>query len=249
MLNIKAVAAYDGTRYFGWQKTRMGPSIEGQLQDVLEQITGQKIVLQAASRTDAGVHAEGQVVNFFLENEAADLSKLLISLNQLLPGDISVMELGRAKADFHPTLDAVGKEYHYTFSVGPVQYPRHRLYAWHYPYPLNLKDMAEAGRRLEGEHDFSSFCNVKKNDKEVNFVRTLSAIEIKEMKEKRLRIIIRGNRFLYRMARNIAGTLACVGRGKISPSDIPKLLKQRDRTDAGVTAPAHGLTLHKVYFK
>jgi tRNA pseudouridine38-40 synthase len=249
MLNIKAILAYDGTRYLGWQKTRMGPSIEGQLQSVLEQITGQSIVLQAASRTDAGVHADGQVVNFFLNKETVELPKLQLSLNRLLPGDISVLKLTAVHSEFHPTLDAACKEYHYTFSIGPVQFPRHRLYAWHYPYKLDIQAISDASRHFIGEHDFSSFCNVKKNDKETDFIRTVFSIEIKELAESRLRIIIKGNRFLYRMARNIAGTLAGVGKGDMAPAEIPEILKQKDRTQAGVTAPAHGLSLHRLQFK
>ncbi len=249
MRNIKAILSYDGTGYLGWQKTRMGPSIEEQLQTALETITRQPIVLQAASRTDAGVHAEGQVINFFLENDEIDLSKLLISLNQLLPHDIAIVELEEASSDFHPTLDAKGKEYHYTVSYGQVQFPRHRFYSWHTPYCLDLKSMKEAARFFIGEQDFSSFCNVKKNDRETNFVRTIHGVDIVELPEKQLRIIIRGNRFLYKMARNIAGTLVAVGRGKIlPPSAISGIFAQKDRTLAGPSAPAHGLSLFRVFY-
>ncbi len=248
MRNIKAILSYDGRGYLGWQKTRTGPSIEEQLQTTLEAIARQPIVLQAASRTDAGVHAEGQVVNFILKNDKIDLSELFISLNQLLPSDIAVGKLEEAASDFHPTLDARGKEYHYTVSYGPVQFPRHRFYAWHTPYHLNIKSMKEAASFFIGEHDFSSFCNVKKHDSKTNFIRKITDIEIVKLPEKQLRVIICGNRFLYRMARNIAGTLVAAGRGKIAPSKIAGIFAQKDRTLAGPAAPAHGLSLFRVFY-
>jgi len=247
-LNVKMIIAYDGTCYLGWQKTRMGMSIEEVLQECLEKILQEKISLQAASRTDAGVHAEGQVVNFFTTKKISN-ERLKLSLNSLLPKDIAILHVENASADFHPTLDCIGKEYHYHLCFGSVQYPRHRFYSWHFPQELNADNMRQAAASLIGEHDFSAFCNFKKNAAYSNYIRQIQDIEILELPQKRLCIKIRGNHFLYKMARNIAGTLVYVGCGKLSLEDLPEILGSKKRTLAGMTAPAHGLALHKVLFQ
>jgi len=247
-MNIRLVIAYDGTRYYGWQKTATGPSVEQTMEEVLEKILQHDVVLQAASRTDAGVHAEGQVVNFHTQNEAADLSRLLVSLNQLLPGDIAVLTIEKAEDKFHPTLDAVSKEYHYEICSGHARNPVYRHYSWHVHYPLDVEAMRKGAEALIGEHDFSAFCNVKKNEETSDFIRRIDEIEIIELPKNRLRISIKGNRFLYRMARNIVGTLLYVGRQKIANSDVATILKGKKRIEAGVTAPAHGLKLYRVNY-
>lgn len=248
MRNVKLVLSYDGTRYLGWQETAMGPSISEELRLVLEKIAGQPIKLQAASRTDAGVHAEGQVVNFFLKNDNIDLTLLHISLNQLLPPDIAVVDIQHVSDDFHPTLHARYKEYRYNLNLGPVPFPLNRLYSWHCPYKLDLEEMKRGCEELIGEHDFSSFCNVKKNDRETDFVRKMISINLIEGEKNRLTIALTANRFLYRMARNIAGTLVYVGRGKLRSFDIAEILAKKDRRAAAVTAPSHGLTLREVIY-
>lgn len=240
--------AYDGTAFLGWQKTKMGISIEESLQSALEQILQEPISLQAASRTDAGVHAHGQVVNFLTKKEW-DLSKLQTSLNSLLPKEIAVWQVENANNTFHPTLDCKGKEYHYWICTGPVQMPQHRLYSWHYPYCLDLHAMHQALRSLIGQHDFSAFCNEKNNESYEHYIREIHAIDIEQIAENRLCIKITGRHFLYKMVRNIVGTLAYVGRGKMAAEDIPRILLQRDRTQAGMTAPAHGLALFQVFYK
>lgn len=245
--NIKLIVAYDGTRYLGWQKTKMGSSIEETLQGVLERILQHKITLQAASRTDAGVHAEGQVVNFFT-NRPINISKLLIGINSLLPKDIVVLGISEEKPDFHPTLHAIKKEYHYTLSIDRMQMPHDRLTAWHFPYALNIELMRSAALFLNGRHDFAAFCNVKKNSHYSHKVREISEIYFDELPFSRLRIHIQGSNFLYKMVRNIVGTLVYVGCGKISLESIPNILLGCDRTKAGVTAPSHGLTLHKIFY-
>lgn len=241
------ILSYEGTRYLGWQKTEMGPAIEESLEKVLRQILRvDKISLQAASRTDAGVHAAGQVVNFLTEAEI-DLFRLQGGLNALLPKDISIKKIEIAHQEFHPTLAAVGKEYHYLLCNSPFQLPFHRLFSWHYPSPLSLDLMRKAASYLIGVHDFSSFCNEQifaKDDK----IREIFSLEILSLPENRIRISVKGNRFLYKMVRNIVGTLVYVGSGKISLDAVPKILESRDRTQAGVTAPAHGLTLQEVFY-
>lgn len=248
MQNIKLVIAYDGTHYLGWQKTRMGFSIEETLQQVLEQILQHPIHLQAASRTDAGVHAQGQVVNFLTAKEQLDLDRLQLSLNSLLPKDIAILSATQMPPPFHPTLDCMGKEYHYYMCYGRTQLPHHRFYSWHYPYELDLDKMRQAALHLIGRHDFTSFCNFKKNAHYNDYIRQIDRIEICPIESKRLIICIQGNHFLYKMVRNIAGLLAEIGRGKRKEEEIPLLLNCQDRTQGAVTAPAHGLFLQRVLY-
>lgn len=248
MHNIKLIVAYDGTAYLGWQKTRTGPSIEASLQQVIEQILQHPTPLQAASRTDAGVHAKGQVVNFLTSHIHLDLNKFQISLNSLLPKDIVVLQVKSMPVAFHPTLDCIGKEYHYFVCFGPTQLPYHRFYSWHVHYPLNLPLMREALPLLAGEHNFAAFCNVKKNAHYMDYVREVQLLELLEIEERRLCFRIRGNHFLYKMVRNIVGTVVDVGRGKMNLEELPCILKSESRPQAGVTAPAHGLFLNQVFY-
>lgn len=249
MINIRLKVAYDGTQYLGWQKTQMGPSVEEALERTLSQILQEDIVLQAASRTDAGVHAKGQIVNFISKKETLPLQRLLISLNCLLPKDIAILNIEQADDSFHPTLDCRNKEYHYSVCYGTAQLPHHRFYSWHYPHPLNLLAMQQAAEQIVGQRDFSAFCNFKKNSAYDHYVRHVQEINIAELPNSQLQFQIRGNNFLYKMVRNIVGTLVYVGCGKIDAKSIPAILLSKDRTQAGVTAPAHGLCLHSINYK
>lgn len=240
--NIKLILAYEGTRYLGWQKTIAGPSIEEELEKAAAQILRHRVNLQAASRTDSGVHAEGQVVNFFTERDMP-LDKLQKGLNSLLPSDISVLKIEEAPETFHPTLQNVGKEYHYFVCLGSTQLPFYRNFSWHFIYPINSEEMKKAAAHLIGKHDFSALTNEKQEDN----VREIFDIAI-EVLDGRLKIRVSGNNFLYKMVRNIVGTLLYVGCGKLSAEQIPKILKSKDRTLAGVTAPAHGLVLKEVFY-
>jgi tRNA pseudouridine38-40 synthase len=241
-MNIKLTVAYEGTRYLGWQKTEMGPSIEAELEKALAQILQHPVKLQAASRTDAGVHAAGQIVNFFTETKI-ELKRLQKSLNSLLPDDISVREIETMPEPFHPTLDCTGKQYEYSVCLGTSQLPFQRLYSWHFPYPIDLEQMALGARSLTGRHDFSAFTNEKQEDN----LREIYSIEIIP-EETGVKIRVEGNAFLYKMVRNIAGTLVYVGCGKLKASALSAIIESKDRTRAGVTAPAHGLTLKKVNY-
>jgi tRNA pseudouridine38-40 synthase len=249
MHNIKLIVAYDGREYLGWQKTRMGPSIEAALQEVIEQIIQHPILLQAASRTDAGVHAQGQVVNFLSSKIYVDLDRFRISLNSLLPKDIAVLQVRLMPLSFHPTLDCIGKEYRYFICYGPTQLPHHRFYAWHVHYSLNLEKMRQAIPLLLGTHNFAAFCNVKKNAHYSNYTREVQLLELIELEEKRLCFRISGNHFLYKMVRNLVGTLVDIGRGKIALETLPNILQSEYRPQAGVTAPAHGLFLYQVFYR
>jgi tRNA pseudouridine38-40 synthase len=246
MLNIKLIVAYDGTRYLGWQKTRMGRSIEAELHRVLKKIMQHPISLQAASRTDAGVHALGQCINFLTEKEKIDLSKLMFGLNSLLPKDIAVRSISKMPFNFHPTLDCIAKEYRYYACTGPVQLPHHRFYSWHIYHRLDLDRIRSAMPFLIGTHNFASFCNVRKNVRYPDYVRTLHELELLELEGERICFRMRGNHFLYRMARNLVGTLVDVGKGKIEIESLNEIIQSQKRPAAGVTAPAHGLFLHQV---
>lgn len=247
--NIKLIIAYDGGCYLGWQKTAMGPSIEETLEDTLRQILQESVYLQAASRTDAGVHAKGQVVNFLTAKQNLCLQRLKVSLNCLLPKDIAVMHIEEEKEDFHATLHCQGKEYHYSLCYGTAQLPQVRHFSWHYPHTLNVDTMRTAAQLLIGEHNFSAFCNVRKSSAYQNYVRTLYQIELLELPDYSLRIEIKGNHFLYKMVRNIVGTLVYVGCQKIALKSIPAILASHARPEAGMTAPAHGLCLFKVFYE
>src|SRR5579872_2350578 len=241
--NIKLIVSYEGTAYLGWQKTAMGPSIEASLERVLEQVLQETIQLQAASRTDAGVHAASQVVNF-KTNKNIDLRRLQHSLNYLLPKDISITFIENTLTAFHPTLDACGKEYHYHLCNNAYQLPFHRHFSWHFPQCLSQEKMVKGAKMLIGEYDFSAFCNRlpahEASHAQENRVRRIDSIEILPLPHHRLRISVKGNHFLYKMVRNIVGTLVYVGCGKIPVEALFDILQSRDRTRAGVTAPAHG---------
>ncbi len=248
MKNIKLVIAYDGTSYLGWQKTGNGPSIEESLEHVLEQILQHPVTLQAASRTDAGVHAYGQVVNFFTKKEDLNLQRLQISLNQLLSPDIVVLSIQEELLNFHPTLDCKQKEYHYFFCKNDVQMPEHRLYSWHCPKLLFLPEMHQAAQFFLGRQDFSALCNFRKQQHYSSYIREVYSIDLVDLPNNRLLVKICGQNFLYKMVRNIVGTLVYVGMGKMALKELPSLLLSQDRTKAGITAPAHGLFLYKVMY-
>ena len=247
MNNIKLILAYDGNRYCGWQKSFQGLAIENVLQDVLEKILQHPLILQAASRTDAGVHATHQVVNFFTPLPL-NLERFKLSVNALLPKDIVILSIDIMPLHFHPTLDCKSKEYHYYMCYGPTQLPQHRFYSWHYHYSIDIEKMRQASLSFLGTHDFTSFCNVSKTNTYSHYIRTIDEIKIEEMEPDRLRIQVKGANFLYRMVRNIVGTLAYVGNGKIQPSQLSEILQAKDRRAAGITAPAHGLFLHKIIY-
>lgn len=248
MQNIKLLVAYDGTRYLGWQKTSMGLSIEGSLQEAIEQVLQHPIALQAASRTDAGVHAVGQVVNFTTPRLDLDLNRLKISLNSLLSHDLVVLDVKKMDPHFHPTLACVSKEYRYYICYGSTQLPQHRFYSWHYHYNLNLDRMRQSARCFLGLHDFSAFCNARKNRNYIHYERSIQELEILKLEGKRICIRIKGPNFLYKMVRNIVGTLAYVGNQKLHPDQIPEILRSQNRVLAGITAPAHGLFLQHVFY-
>ena len=242
--NIKLKIAYDGTHFHGFQVQPNLRTVQGVLQQTVESVVGHPVSIIGSGRTDAGVHAKGQVVNFHTTSRVP-LEKWPIVLNVKLPNDLVVEAAEEVPEDWHARFYATGKVYRYLIDRGthPDVFTRH--FAYNYPYPLRIEPMIEAAKGLEGRHDFTSFCaaNTPVEDK----VRLLHAVELKE--DGHLLIVTcRGEGFLYNMVRIIVGTLLDVGRGKIDSSDIPAILQARDRTRAGLTAPAHGLTMWEVLY-
>ena len=250
MLSVKktfrGILAYEGTRYLGWQKTLFGPTIQGELEKALSLLLRETTPVEAASRTDAGVHARGQVIHFLTEKDL-EISRFMHSVNALLPNDIVLLQLEQAVDTFHSTLDAHCKEYHYLLSVGPVQIPSNRFFSWHVPKPLDIFAMQEGAQYLLGKHDFSAFCNDRKL-LEVDPVCHLQGLCVEKLNDFQMRIRTVGNRFLYKMVRNLVGTLVYVGCGKMSVSSLTGILKAKMRANAGVTAPAHGLVLERIVY-
>lgn len=242
-MNHKMTLSYDGTNYFGWQKTKTGPSIQEELEKALFQILRTAVSVEAASRTDRGVHAKGQVVNFFLVHQIP-LPRLVYSLNAVLPSDIRAIEIEKIEDDFHPTLSALSKEYRYHICNKAVQHPAKRLYSWHIHETLDVDAMRLAAAPLIGKHDFASFTTIELEDT----IRTLFDVQILFLEGGGLQIRITGDRFLYKMVRRLVGTLVAVGKQTMSEADVKLLLKHPNRAKAGVTAPAHGLTLHQIHY-
>ena len=250
MTHIVLILAYDGTAYFGWQKTKEGPSIEAAVKHAVEQIFQEPIVLRAASRTDRGVHAEWQVADFTTTKKCPDLHRLVISLNELLPPGIRCRHATPAPTEsFHPTTDVVDKTYRYSISTGPVQLPLLRFTHWHIHHPIDLSVLHEAANLFIGTQDFRGLCNRRANLNEENTVRTIYEIDITEdQKQSVIICTLRADHFLYKMVRNIVGTIVWIARGKIPITSIRSAIEMRKRALAGVTAPAHGLSLIDVRY-
>ena len=243
MIHYRATIAYTGNTFYGFKQTAIGPTVQGELQRALEQVFRHPVVVEGASLTDRGVHAEGQVIQF-ASPKAIDPYKLLASLRGLLPKTIAPLDVQTAPRSFHPSLDATHKEYHYTISNRPSQLPVDLEFAWHIPLPLCQSKMEKAIPQLLGRHDFSTFSNQTYEDP----IRHLMDIDLISVGSGKLRIEITGDRFLYKMVRNLVGTLAWVGLAKIPFSEVSSILASLDRRRAGPTAPAHGLTLKRVYY-
>ncbi len=244
MRNIRLLLQYDGSRYQGWQKqTSTDNTIQSKLETLLARMCGEPIELQASGRTDAGVHARGQVANFHTNSEM-DLAQMQEYMNQYLPEDIAVLQVAEAAPRFHSRLNACGKKYQYCIVNSPAQDVFLRRYAWHYPEELNLEQMRRAAVLLSGEHDFKAFTSTKKSKKST--IRRIQEISI-EQRENLLVFTFVGNGFLHHMVRILMGTLLEVGIGKRSAESIPELFSQGKRADSGILVPAKGLTLMEVY--
>jgi tRNA pseudouridine38-40 synthase len=244
MRTFKITLAYDGTNFAGWQLQAGPRTVQGVLEESLHPIDDCRVIVHAAGRTDAGVHATGQVVSFALRSAIAP-DALQRALNVRLPDDVRVMAVEEVAADFHARFHARSKTYHYAIWNGPVAPPQIRHFVWHVAQPLDLEAMQAAAGILVGEHDFAAFqaagSDVASSRREV-LVSRLSKADAQLVYE------ISGTGFLRHMVRNIVGTLVDIGRGRRSRDDMRRVLESRDRTQASATAPAQGLTLHEVLY-
>lgn len=244
MKRVGLVVAYDGTNYCGWQVQPNGVTVQGILNEKLSELLGEEIETIGASRTDAGVHALGNVA-VFDTNTRIPGDKISYALNQRLPEDIRIQLSEEVEAEFHPRYYNSEKTYEYRILNRRFPVPTERLYSYFYHYPLNVEKMREATSYLIGRHDFKSFCGAKAQVKST--IRTITAIEIWKDGDM-ITIRISGEGFLYNMVRIIAGTLIEVGNGQYPPEQVKEILEACDREAAGPTAPAHGLTLMGIAF-
>ena len=243
MKRVKLVVAYDGTNYCGWQVQKNGETIESVLNRAIGELTGEEIHVMGSSRTDAGVHACGNVAVFDTEARMA-ADKFSYALNQRLPEDIRIQDSCEVPADFHPRFQKTVKTYEYRIYQDTFPEPVRRLYT-HFTYvPLDMDRMREGAAWLIGEHDFKSFCCVKTQAEST--VRTIYSVDVRTEDEAYIVIRVSGNGFLYNMIRIIAGTLVKAGKGKITPQDIDLMLEAKNRGEAGQTAPPQGLTLMNI---
>ena len=245
MHRIKLTVAYDGTNYCGWQVQPNGVSIQSTLQKAIENLLGEKTDVTGASRTDSGVHALGQVAVFDTDKNIPDW-KYALAINQRLPKDIVVQKSEEVPLDFHPRYTDVEKTYEYRILNRRTQLPKERLYSYFVPKKLNVDKMREAGVYLVGEHDFKSFCSTGAQVQTT--VRTIYAVNVTK-EDDMVHIRITGNGFLYNMVRIIAGTLMQVGTGLMEPEQVKEILEARDRSKAGPTAVAKGLTLVEIRYE
>jgi tRNA pseudouridine38-40 synthase len=236
--------AYRGDAYCGFQSQTNGPTIQDALTQALKSITQQDITLSAAGRTDAGVHAHGQVVSFTVATRLSS-QNFLLALPQKLPKDLAVWRVDEMPLQFDARFHSVGKQYIYRIYQGPVADPFLRLNSWHLRQNLNVEAMHEAAQFLVGEHDYESFRGVACTASHAR--RYLWKLDVSKLGPM-IEFDVRGNAFCLNMVRILVGTLVEVGLGKRAPKDLPALLAERDRRRAGQTARPEGLTFNRVYY-
>ena len=244
MRNIKLTISYDGTLYKGWQSQKNESTVQEKIEKAIFKVFGSKHTLYGASRTDSGVHAKGQVANFkavatFPQN------KIPIALNAVLPTDILIKKAEKVPDDFHSRFDAKSKLYTYRIVNSTSRDPFTDRYVWRVSYPLDVGLMRKEALVLVGTHDFKCFQASDKRERAS--IRTITSIIVKKT-GRSIIINVQGDGFLYNMVRNIAGTLVDIGRGYLPPGSMSTILKAKDRTKAGPTAPARGLFLVKVLY-
>ena len=240
MGRFKATVAYDGTQFSGYQVQPNKRTVQSELQAALVRMhKGQDIPITASGRTDAGVHAKGQVFHFDSPLEILE-EKWRLALNTMVPNDIQIMSVEKAEEDFHARYDAVKKEYRYRLLRSTRADLFRRFYTWHVPGDLSLTAMESAAQVMTGTHDFTSFCaaNTSVKDK----VRTIYSCEILQEEDEWV-IRVTGTGFLYQMVRIIVGTLVDAGKGKLTAGDVLRTIEKKDRSAASLTAPPQGLFL------
>ena len=241
----KCTVAYDGTKFTGWQSQVGGRAVQDLIEAALGKILGREVRIHGSGRTDAGVHARGQVFHFDAD-WPHDPAKLLAAFRTRLPPTIQVQSARRAPAGFHARIDARGKIYQYEIRQGgfgdPFEYP----YCWSLPHTLDVGAMKAAAARLVGRHDFRAFSALKGEEREDN-VRTLRRLEV-TARGPRIRIAAEADGFLYKMVRSLVGALVGVGLGRLTPEDLTAILHSRERTHRVKTAPPEGLCLTRVFY-
>jgi tRNA pseudouridine38-40 synthase len=247
MRNLKLTVAYDGTEYVGWQRQAKGVSIQGLLEAALAPFEGHPVTVHGAGRTDAGVHALGQVASVRL-TATIEPTRLARALNAVLPVDVRVVSVEEASEDFHARYSATAKTYEYRIVNAPFVSPFMHRYVWHVPYRLDLDAMRAAAELLRGGHDFAAFQSARTNVRSSD--RTITAIDWLPGSGSDTPIVLRisGDGFLRHMVRNIMGTLVDVGWGRWPAAAITSILASRDRSQAGTAAPAQGLFLLAVMY-
>lgn len=239
MRRIKLIVAYDGTKYSGWQIQPEAPTIEMCLDKAIHELTGENVHVTGASRTDAGVHAYGNVAVFDTESTIPG-DRFTFALNRFLPDSIVIQDSWEVSVDFHPRHCNTRKTYEYRILNTAVPLPQKRNFTWHVAGSVDIEKMKEAAAYIVGEHDFKSFCCVRTQAEST--VRTIYSLEVLQ-EGSEIIIRIKGNGFLYNMVRIITGTLIQVGKGRFMPEYVKQMLEAKDRTVAGQTAPPQGLTL------
>lgn len=244
--NIRLTISYDGTDYYGFQAQKYTDrTIQGQLELALFKLTKEETNVIGSGRTDAGVHARSQVVNFLTRSRIPE-ERWVLALNSLLPEDIIVTDARDVAADFHARKSARQKTYRYTINNNRIPDVLQQRYQYHVPLPLDPSRMEQALELLIGEHDFTSFCSAKSTQR--SHVRTIFDARLEATSDGLYHIYVTGNGFLYNMVRIIAGTVIEVGLGKRTVDEFAALLHQKDRKKSGITAPAKGLVLWEVVY-
>jgi len=242
MRNIKIIIEYDGTKFCGWQFQKHCRSVQGELQKAVKQITGEECTVEGAGRTDAGVHARGQVGNFKIE-KVVPVTDLQKGLNAVLPHDVRIKTIEEVGLDFHARFSAKKRRYRYSVVQEPIAIDRQ--YLWFCPYPLNFDLMQEGCTLILGERSFKSFCL---SESEVSHYRC-NVEQATWVEDEGVKVFeITANRFLHNMVRCLVGTFVNLGRGKISLDELKAIIDKEDRTVAGFTAPAMGLCLEEVVY-
>jgi tRNA pseudouridine38-40 synthase len=244
MRNIKITIEYDGTRYYGWQKQPNVITIQEEIEKALERITGEEIKITGAGRTDRGVHAKGQVANFYTESKIPG-ERFKFALNSVLPEDITIIDSIDVSNNFNARYDAKGKEYRYIVYNSKIRSSLLRNYAYHVSYNINIEKIIEASKYFIGTHDFKGFMSSGSSVKDT--IRTIYSFDINSIGPK-IEFAFVGNGFLYNMVRIIVGTLIEVGSNNIRVNDIPEIIASKDRNKAGHTALPQGLYLEKVFY-
>lgn len=245
--NLKLVLEYDGARFHGWQYQVGQRTVQGVFEETLARLTGENIRVIAASRTDAGVHALGQVLNFRTESRHPG-EVFVRALNALLPGDVAVLACEEAEEKFNARFWSRGKIYRYLIYNRAHRRGFGHNYCWHFPWSLELEAMKQASEYLMGSHNFRSFQGQSPDRLKKDPVRELRRIDIIATDSGYIIFELEANSFLKQMARNIIGTLVLAGRGKIRPETVQEILASKDRRQAGPTAPPDGLYLVKVLY-